>query len=79
MSMDWNWMDTKTKPIYETSLQTKNTYRLKARGCKKVYHENWNQKEARVVILILDQIAFKNKEYYKRQESTLSNDQSEKI
>ena len=48
-------MDTKTRPIYmpstRDSLQILNTYRLKVRGWRKIYHTNGNQKKARVVIL----------------------------
>ena len=58
-------MDTKTRPVYMLSttdpLQTWDTYRLKARGWKKILHANGNQKKARVAILISDKIDFKTK------------------
>ena len=58
-------MDTKTRPIYMLStrdpLQTWDTYRLKVRGWKKVFHANGNQKKAGLAILISDKIDFKTK------------------
>ena len=39
----------------------RDTYRLKMRGWKKIFHENGNQKKAGVAILISDQIDFKTK------------------
>ena len=39
----------------------RDTYRLKMRGWKKIFHENGNQKKAGVAILISDQIDFKAK------------------
>ena len=42
-------------------LQTWDTYRLKARGQKKIFHANRNQKKAGVAILILYKIDFKIK------------------
>ena len=56
-------MDTKTRPIYMLSirdpLQSRNTYRLKVRGWKNIFHENGNQKKAGVAILISHKIDFK--------------------
>ena len=40
-------------------LQTWDTYRVKVRGCKKIFHAYGNQKKARVAILIPDKIDFK--------------------
>ena len=58
-------MDTKTRPVYmlptETHFRPRDTYRLKVRGWKKVFHANGNQKKAGVVILISDKIDFKIK------------------
>ena len=59
-------MDTKTRPIYICCLQEphfrrRDTYRLKVRGWKKIFHANGNQKKAGVAILISDKIAFKIK------------------
>ena len=42
-------------------LQTQNTYRLKVRGQKKIFHANGNQKKAGVASLISDKIDFKIK------------------
>ena len=38
-----------------------DTYRLKVRGWKKVFHANGNKKKARVAILVSDKIDFKMK------------------
>ena len=49
-------MDTKTRPIYmlsqETHFTSRDTYKLKVRGWKKICHGNGNQKKAAGVILI---------------------------
>ena len=42
-------------------LPTKDTYKLKARGWKKIFHENGNDRKAGVVIFISDKIDFKMK------------------
>ena len=58
-------MDTKEDPcvccLQETHFTPKYTYRLKARGWKKVFYENWNWKKAEVAILTSDSIDFKIK------------------
>ena len=58
-------MDTKTRPLYmlstETHLKTRDTYRLKLKGWKKIFHTNRDQKKAGVAILISDKIDFKTK------------------
>ena len=58
-------MDTKTRPVYMLStrvpLLPRDTYRLKVRGWKKIFHANGNQKKAGVAILISDKIDFKIK------------------
>ena len=38
--------------LQETHLKTRDTYRLKVKGWKKVFHANRDQKKAGVVILI---------------------------
>ena len=43
----------------QTYLRSRDTYRLKVRGQKKVVHANGNQKKALVAILIADKIYFK--------------------
>ena len=48
-------MDTKTRPPYMLStrdyLKPRDTYRLKVRGWKKIFHENRYQKKVGVAIL----------------------------
>ena len=46
-------MDTKTRPLYilstkKTHLKTRDTYRLKVKGWKKIFHANRDQKKAGV-------------------------------
>ena len=43
----------------QTYLRSRDTYRVKVRGQKKVVHANGNQKKAAVAILISDKIYFK--------------------
>ena len=62
---DWlNGYKNKT-PIYvvlqETHLKARDTYRMKQKGWKKVFHANRDQKKAEVAILILEKIDFKTK------------------
>ena len=56
-------MDTKQDPsiccLQETHFRPRDTYRLKVRGWKKIFHANGNQKKAGVAILISDKIDFK--------------------
>ena len=47
--------------LQETDFRPRDTYRLKVRGWKKIFHANGNQKKAGVVILISDKIDFKIK------------------
>jgi len=47
--------------LQETHLKTGDTYRLKVKGWKKVFHTNRDQKKAGVAILISDKIDFKTK------------------
>ena len=47
--------------LQETNLKTRDTYRLKVNGWKKIFHANRDQKKAGVAILILDKIDFKTK------------------
>ena len=47
--------------LQETHLRPRDTYRLKVRGWKKIFHANGNQKKAGVPILISDKIDFKTK------------------
>jgi len=45
----------------EAHLKTGDTYRLKVKGWKKIFHANRDQKKAGVAILISDKIDFKTK------------------
>ena len=58
-------MDTKTRSyiccLQETHLKTRDTYRLKQKGWKKVFHANRDQNKAGVAILISNKIDFKTK------------------
>ena len=47
--------------LQETHLKTGDTYRLKVKGWKKIFHANRDQKTAGVAILISDKIDFKTK------------------
>ena len=47
--------------LQETHLKTRDTYRLKVKGWKKILHTNRDQKKAGVAIFISDKIDFKTK------------------
>ena len=47
--------------LQETHFRPRDTYRLKVRGWKKIFHANGNQKKAGVAILTSDKIDFKIK------------------
>ena len=47
--------------LEETHIRPRDTYRLKVRGWKKIFHANENQKKAGVATLISDKIDFKIK------------------
>ena len=47
--------------LQETHFRPRDTYRLKVRGWKKIFHTKGNQKKAGVAILISDKIDFKTK------------------
>ena len=47
--------------LQETYLKKRDTYRLKVKGWKKIFHANRDQKRAGVAILISDKIDFKTK------------------
>ena len=72
---DWlNGYKNKT-PIYVVYKRppSGDTYRLKVKGWKKIFHANREQKKAGVAILISDKVDFKGCE--KRQRRTPHNDQ----
>ena len=58
-------MDTKTRPIQcclqETHFRPKDTYRLKVRGWKNIFHANGKQNKSRVAIFLSDKIDLKIK------------------
>ena len=47
--------------LQETHFRPMDTYRLKVRGWKKIFHANGNQKKAGVAILMSEKIDFKIK------------------
>ena len=47
--------------LQETHLKPRDTYRLKVKGQKKLFHANRDQKKAGVAILIPDKVDFKIK------------------
>ena len=55
-------MDTKARPLHvlytRDPPQNRDTYRLKVKGWKKIFHANRDQKKAGVAILISDKIDF---------------------
>ena len=59
--------------LQETHLKTGNTYRLKVKGWKKIFHTNRDQKKAGVAILISDKIDCKTG--CEKRQRTLHNDQ----
>ena len=47
--------------LQETHLKTRDTYSLKVKGWKKIFHTNEEQKKAGITILISDKIDFQIK------------------
>ena len=47
--------------LQETHLKPRDTYRLKAKGWKKIFHANGDQKKAGVAVLISDKTDFEIK------------------
>ena len=47
--------------LQDTHFRPRDTYGLKVKGWKKIFHANGNQKKAEVAILISDKIDFKIK------------------
>ena len=58
-------MDTEQDPyiccLQKTHLKTRDTYRLKVKGWKKIFHANGDKKKAGVAIVISDKIDFEMK------------------
>ena len=58
------WLQKQHPYIYflqKTHLKTRDTYRLKVKGWKKIFHANKDQKKAGEAILISDKIDFNTK------------------
>ena len=55
-------MDTKARPLHvlytRDPPQNRDTYRLKVKDWRKIFHTNGDQNKARVAILISDKIDF---------------------
>ena len=54
--------------LQETHFRPRDTYRLKVRGWKKIFHANGNEKKAGVAILLSDKIDFKVKTFTRDRE-----------
>ena len=67
--------------LQETHLKARDTYRLKVKGWKKIFHANRDQKKAGVARLISDKIDFKIKAVKRDKEGhyiMIKGDQSKK-
>ena len=59
---DTDWLNGyKNKNLQENHFASRDTYKLKVRGWKKIFNANRNQKKAGVAILISDKIDLKMK------------------
>ena len=56
--------------LQETYFRPTDTYRLKVRGWKRIFHANGNQKKAGVAIFISDKIDFKIKNVTRDKDTT---------
>ena len=56
--------------LQETHLKTRDTYRMKVKGWKKIFYANRNQKQAGVAILRSDKINFKTKAVKRDKDTT---------
>ena len=45
--------------LQKTHFRPRDTYRLKVRGWKKIFHANWKQKKVRAATFIPDKMGFK--------------------
>ena len=61
--------------LQEIHLKTRDTYRLKVKGWKNIFHTNRDQKKAGVATLISDKTDFEIKAVKRDKEGTLHNDQ----
>ena len=62
--------------LQETYFRPRDTYRLKVRGWKKIFHGNENQKKAGVAIIILNKTDFKIKNCCKRPRKIIYNNEN---
>ena len=58
---EWIWKQDPYICLQETHFRPKDTYILKVRGWKNIFHENGKQKKAGVVIFISDKVDLKIK------------------
>ena len=56
--------------LRETHLKTREPYRLKVKGWKKIFHANTDQKKAGVAIFISEEIDFKTKAVKREKKDT---------
>ena len=56
--------------LQDTHFRPRDTYRLKVRGWKKIFHANGNQKKVGVANLLSDKIDFKTKTITRDKEDT---------
>ena len=67
-------MDKKKKTpiyaVYKTHLETRDTYRWKVKGWKKIFHASRDQKKAGVAIFISDEIDFEIKTMIRDKDTT---------
>ena len=54
--------------LQDTHLRAKDTYKLKVRGWKKIFHENGKDRKAGVAILLSEEMDFKTKAIKKDKE-----------
>ena len=54
--------------LQETHFRPRDTYRLKVKGWKKMFHASGKQKKGRVAILTSDKIDFKRKDIIRNKE-----------
>ena len=62
--------DPYTRYLQETHFRSKDTYRLKLRGWRNIFHVNGRQKKAGIAILISDKIDLKIKKIIGDKEDT---------
>ena len=56
--------------LQETHLKTRETFRLKVKGWKKIFHANGDEKKAGVAILISDKLDFEIKAVKRDKDTT---------